>query len=132
MPKKRAREPSNDVVEVLVIESDEEEDNPRDQDDVIFLESVPASSSTQQPTKQNPQSNPIQPPNKKPPTGKTPQTNPILSCPLSKPLKQCSLCRTHDVVNCKTLHCHCGSKIKLPKGRVEAAHDHWNSSMFNK
>ncbi|EGG08741.1 uncharacterized protein MELLADRAFT_61479 [Melampsora larici-populina 98AG31] len=125
MPK-RTRETSNDVVDVLVIESDPEEDNNSKDNDVIFVEEVSTSNtSTSRPPKQT--STAAIPPKKKQQTGTTPRRNPILSCPLSKPNKECSRCKTDDTVNQKTLHCHCGSKIKLRKGRLEAAEDHWKS-----
>lgn len=127
MPK-RTQEPLNDVVDVVVIQSDQEDSNSGD-DDVIFVESVP-SSSTRPPDKK-PRIDPIQTPNMKQRTGKTPQTNPILLCPLSQPDKQCSLCKTDNYENHKNLHCHCGTKVKLQKGRVQGAEDHWKSSTSN-
>lgn len=118
MPR-QSREESNDVVDVVVIQSNPEDKGSDDDDDVIFVQEVLSSSTS------------TRPPNKKQRTRKTPQTNPLRLCPLSKPNKHCSRCRIDELVNQKTLHCHCASKIKLPKGRVEAAEDHWKSRTSN-
>ncbi|KAH9822476.1 hypothetical protein DFH28DRAFT_1119458 [Melampsora americana] len=91
----------------------------------VILEEVSTSNtSTSRPPKQT--GTTARPPNKKR-QGTTPQRNPILLRSLSKPNNECSRCRTIDVVNQKTSYCHCGSKIRLPKGRVEAAQNHWKS-----
>ncbi|EGF99565.1 uncharacterized protein MELLADRAFT_112622 [Melampsora larici-populina 98AG31] len=127
MPK-RNQGTSNDIVDVFVIDSDPEEDKNFKGDDVIFVEEVSTSNtSTSKPPKQT--STTTIPANKKRQTETTRQRNPILLCPRSKANEECSCCKIHveDVIGPKTLHCHCGSKIKLPKGRVEAAVDHWKS-----
>lgn len=114
--KKRFREPANNVDEAVVIESDPEDN---ESDGVIFVGEGPSTGTA------------APPPEKKQKTGKTPQRNPLLSCPLSKADQECSRCKIVKVVNQKTLLCHCGAKIKLPKGRVEASVDHWQTSMFD-
>ncbi|KAH9821182.1 hypothetical protein DFH28DRAFT_1190943 [Melampsora americana] len=104
---------SQDAVEVIVIKDDNE---------VIVIDSNSETSPSNKP-------NDITTKNT---TGKTPQTDVITSCPVSVPGTPCALCKTTRTVSYKILSCHCGSQVKLQKGRVEAAIEHWNSRTSKK
>ncbi|EGG13232.1 uncharacterized protein MELLADRAFT_86716 [Melampsora larici-populina 98AG31] len=127
---------SRDTLEVIVIEdgSDKDEcekdesdknekiivieDESKNNEEIIIIEDESKKDETKKQTKKG--------------CGKTPQKDVIKSCPLSKPNAPCTLCKTNDTVSQKTLYCHCGSKIVLRKGRVEAAVDHWANDKCKK
>lgn len=61
---------------------------------------------------------------------KTPQKDAIKSSPFSKPNNPCTLCKTTNTASHRTLHGHCGSKIVLIKGFVQATIEPWENSKY--
>ncbi|EGF99129.1 uncharacterized protein MELLADRAFT_118356 [Melampsora larici-populina 98AG31] len=115
---------SNDIDEIIVIEDESEKDgsekdecgkdeSKKNSSKIIIIEDESEKDECEKQTKKT--------------CGKTPQKDVIALCPLSKPNTPCTHCKITETVLHKTLHCHCGSKIVLIKGRVQSALEHWEN-----